>query len=236
MEIKDFIAQLKQEAQVANRLEVKLEQKMIAKSDDENIVTAVDTGRGNLVALRIDESVLSRQVRLGAMITMAVRRARAVSDGLREAAREKYLPGVPSAKSENEAFSAPLDPSDFSMVEIDGSWDIHNRIAENIEAFNKLVEARKNFSRLRVRQEIGSGSGFVAMNVDESDIGIDIEVSAPRQVGVERLARQVLEAVHAVEKRASVVRRQYLDEIAMNGMSLRERMQRAERLNANFDK
>ena len=233
-EITRIFDELKTQVRLANRLEAQLERKLIRKHDDESTVTAVVNGGARLVDLIIDDSALVMPAKLGSSITVAINRARNVSLRFREAAREKYLPGDASCQLVDKTFSAHLETSDFEMVEIDGSWSEYNRIAEGVEAYNEIVDLKKYFKRLRIKQEIGNGGGVVTVSVDGSYLDVEVQDGVPRRIGLERLSRQTVEAVHRAEGNAAQVRRQKLEQITVNGVSAGERVQKARRFGAEL--
>jgi DNA-binding protein YbaB len=220
--------ELRREAQRAVRLEVRLRAKRITRADDDDTVTATIDGGGRLTELKLDDSALQHPAALGARITVAINRARDANTRLREAAREKYLPGTAPTASADAVFADHLDTRDFEMTE--GSAAEHNRIAEAIGAYNKVIDARNAFKKLRLKCEVGNGLGEIMMNADGSNMNVSIRADAPRLVGLDHLARNTLDAVHRLEDSAARLRRRELEEIALNGETVGERLGKAREL------
>jgi DNA-binding protein YbaB len=224
-DITDIGEELKKEARGALRLEARLREKRITRSDDDDIVTATIGGDGRLVDLKIDDSALQHPAALGARITVAINRARDANTRLRDAAREKYLPEIVPTASAETVFADHLDTREFEMS--DGSVGERERISAAIDSYNKVIDARHAFVKRRLKHEVGNGWGEIAMNLDGSDIEVSIRADAPRQVGLENLARNTLDAVHQLEGAAALLRRRKLSEIALNGQTVGERLEKA---------
>lgn len=180
--------------------------------DDEGVVTAVVNGHGELVGLHIDKGARMASRRLGAQLATAVQRARQSALGKAEEDRRSMFPELPPDEEIERIFEAPTWVSDFHHIDYRGSALVRDAIAESIESFGALQEYVTELTRSRVRQEIGVGAGTVDIDATGTDLIIEIERDAPRNLGPERLAEQTLAAIRsamaeAERRRGDVTRR-----------------------------
>lgn len=197
---------------MTEELNAALAREFLHESDDDNLVTATVNGHGELVDLRIDDSALEYPSRLGALITSAVSRARSAGAAMAEAVCRDHLPELPSIRDLETELSVPDGPVDYHAIEYSGSSQVRNTIAEGIEKLQKIQQARADFEGTRLQQEIGFGAGVAEINAASSYLKVSIASEAAGQLGAQRLAGQVLDAIRTVEAQAYDVRARSLAE------------------------
>ncbi|MGH3387764.1 MAG: YbaB/EbfC family nucleoid-associated protein [Actinomadura sp.] len=200
----------------SDKLTAALAQKLIRRTSDDETVTATANGLGELVDLRIDESATRYPHQLGAHITAAVTRARSAGTALSEKASEKYLPGLPSARDLTAELAVPDDPVDYNAIDYAGAARLRNTIAEGIEMLQKVQRAEESAETTRLRKEIGVAAGIVVINPAGTFLEVSITPEAVRQIGVQRLAGQVLQAIRAAEAQAQATRQTVLNELPIS--------------------
>ncbi|MFL6054209.1 MAG: YbaB/EbfC family nucleoid-associated protein [Actinoallomurus sp.] len=233
--IGEALHELRAEIEKVRLLEARLDQVSITRSAGDEVVTATVTGTGRLTGLHINDVALQTPTKIGSMVRSAISRARNASSELREAARSKHFPEYGSAPTIDTVFSEDLDTSEFDLVDIDGSWRANNEIAENIEAYNKVAKINRLCKRRYLSQDVGNGSGKVVMSVDGSKFDVQLDTNAPRQVGLDRLARQVVDAISQAEQQAEQVRNRELAKIEIDGFSLGERLLKMQRIRRGLE-
>jgi DNA-binding protein YbaB len=200
----------------SDKVTAALEQKRIHRTSDDETVTATANGLGELVDVRIDESSARYPHQLGANVTAAVTRARRAGTALSEKASTKYLPGLPSARDLAAELAVPDGPVDYNAIDYAGSARLRNTIAEGIEMLQKVQRAQASAETERLRKEIGVAAGIVEINPASTFLEVSIRPGAVRQIGVQRLAGQVLQAIQAAEAQARTVRQAILDELPIS--------------------
>lgn len=135
---------------------------------------------------------------------------------LSEKASKRYLPKLPSARDLEAELTVPDGPVDYHAIDYTGAARVRNTIAEGIEMLQKIQRAQKSAKRTHLRQEIGVAAGVVEINAASTFLEVSIRPEAIRQVGVQRLAGQVLQAIQAVEAQAQATREAVLDELPIS--------------------
>jgi DNA-binding protein YbaB len=214
----------KAQVEKARKVHAALEKKTVRSTDDDKIVTAIANGSGQIVDLSIDENALKYPERLGSQITLAIMRARKTAQTLTEKAYAKYLPDLPSPADLKEV-RIPLQVAvDYHLIDYGGPAEIKNEIAERMEALQRLEQARLDFKERRISQTLSSNAGIVEINLAKTYLRIDIKPDAPKMIGLERLAKQIIASLALMEVHASEMQSRTIDAIQINGESLGERL------------
>lgn len=213
----------KANAEKASKVEAALAKRTVSGTDNDKIVTAVASGAGQIIDLSIDESALKYPGRLGRQVTIAIMNARKTAEELAEKAYAKYLPSLPSS-TDLKHVEFPIQSVDYHKIDYDGPTEIKNKIAELLEAVQQLGQTRKELDNRYLHQVLSSNMGVVKTNISRTVLKIEIESDAPKQVGLERLADQVLVSISLAEKRALEIQARSIDAININGDSLGRRL------------
>jgi hypothetical protein len=81
-----------------------------------------------------------------------------------------------------------------------------------MEQLRKLAIAEQEFQRRQVRRQVGAGSGWVICTLAGELVDVSIEAGAPRDVTLQRLGRQVIDAIDETLVYVGRLRRKEVDE------------------------
>jgi DNA-binding protein YbaB len=194
-ELRDAMAQ-------GRRFEAMARRKGARQTDRHGIVTVTANGFGDIVGLTISDRALEYPRQLGDMVTEAVAKARRAGRDIGERLRRLHFPAVPSSDDIMTAvFEIPSDVRYDQMDYVD-SQETKNAIAEHGELLRKLANEVRDFERKFLRCEIGTGAGYIKTNLAENRVRIRIRPEALRNVGLARLAQEILTAIKNVSEQA----------------------------------
>jgi DNA-binding protein YbaB len=203
----------------AGKVEAALEKKLIRKTDDDKVVTATANGHGEIVDLSIGEAALKYPDRLSSQATMAVMRARRTAELLTEQARQKYVAELPSAKEIEDAVTPQYESVDYHAIDYGDDARIRNLLAESMETLLQIARAKTDFKARYVSVNIGARVGVIKTNLAETHLKIAILSDTPKQVGLESLSIQIVDALRQAVIAASEARSDVLGRIRGMGGS-----------------
>lgn len=194
----------------ARKLYAALGKRTVRGTDEDKVVTAIANGNGEIVALEFGDSALKYPTRLGAQLTVAITRARKTAHALTEKANAKYLSELPTIAEIEALVLSSAKPVDYHDIDYVGPPHMRNKIAEEREHLFKILQAKEEFKARRIRREIGENAGLVEIDLAGTYLRMVIDPDAPRLVGVDRLARQIIESLQAAESLADRIRQEKL--------------------------
>ncbi|REE96978.1 YbaB/EbfC family nucleoid-associated protein [Thermomonospora umbrina] len=185
--------------------------------DDDGIVTIVANGDGDVLDLRIKAATRTNPRQLGARISTAVSRARGAAAANLETALRSALPTSPAGEEIARLTDLSGTAPNPDHLDHDGSPITRAAIAQSMEAIHRAAAKGVQRAGEQLHHEIGAGAGTVTINVSGTEIAVEIERDAPGNLGVDRLAGQVLSALRkaisdAAERRVIAARELQSDE------------------------
>lgn len=210
IDLTEVRAELRETLRKSQIVESALAKKLIRRSDDQQVVTATANGLGDLVDIQISDEALRYPSRLGTQMLAAIKRACRAGEEFEAKFRETHCPEVFSLGKLNIPMSAA--PVDMHQIEHYGSPRARDITARYMEQLRKLAVAEEGFRRRYVRRQIGAGAGWIVCSLAGEVTEIAIDASAPRNVTLNRLGRQVVDAVGEALIHAGRLRGAEIDE------------------------
>lgn len=204
-------SQLQEMLRSAQSLERELRSRRIYRSDEAKRVTALANGFGSLIQVEISEEGFRHPTKLGNWATSAIRRACQTGAALGEKLREKRYPNLFSV----DDLQLPLskEPVDMLAIGDAGSQRERNATAQFLEQLQRLAVAQDDFQKKRFRRRIGPGSGWVVCRMTGEVIGVSIDPSISNMTNRQRLASQIVAAVHEAQAYAERARDREIGEL-----------------------
>lgn len=181
--------------------EAEMSHEIIGITGEQKSVSVEMNLLGDLVGIEISGYHWPVESRLGKTIVGLLMQGRAEAERSFSERVQARFPNWPSMSEYDERIVLRADPVDFNILDFEGPWMIRDKIAQALEVQYAIAQTIKSLSERTISQVIGKHAGVIQADLTGAYLDIDIEPNAIADIGSERLAAYLVEAIRRIEGR-----------------------------------